>query len=637
LDCADSCSWVAHVEGDQVLRIEGAKDHPITRGVLCAKVRDYETRVSAEDRLLQPLRRSGPKGSGSFLPTSWEDALDLIASRFTAIIANHGTEALMPFYYRGSMGLVQRFALQRIFNALGASKIVGDVCGASASVLLKEGHPGNVDPEETPDARLILLWGQNVLTTCHHQWHFIEQARACGAKVVSIDPQLSRTAKLSDWHLAPRPGSDAIIAAAIGRHLLSQGLADLELADLWVSDLENYRDMVEPWTFASAGAATGLSASQLEELAELFASARPALIRAGIAPQQTQAGEAFVRGLSAISILGGHWRTRGGGLSIFSFPDLDETSAHRPDLTKGAPRSLDIAKLAAILDPESPGVPVHGLMVWSANPALTQIDGPRLERGLSREDLFTVVFDHFMTDTARFADIVLPATTQFEHFDVQGAWGHHYVTVNRPAIPPRGEAKSAGELMRLLAPRLGLDHPAFRERDEEIAAGVLPAGWSFDELEEQNWRKSPSARPAILPLENRLRLADGPLIAPARQKSGEFQLLTPKSHYFLNSTFANMARHRKAQGLPTAIMNAADAEACAFTSGARVVIKGAAGKVEAHLKVSDTVRAGVILLEGKWWDGGSREAPSMNRLTPSLWSPGGQPAYNEAFVTIETR
>jgi anaerobic selenocysteine-containing dehydrogenase len=543
----------------------------------------------------------------------------------------------MPFYYRGSMGIVQRYALQRIFNALGASRITGDVCGASASVLLKEGHPSNVDPEETPDASLILLWGQNVLTTCHHQWHFIDQARTNGAKVVAIDPQLSRTAKLCDWHLAPLPGSDPIIAAAIGRYLLDEGRADRALADLWVSDLEAYRNMVEPWTFAAAAAATGLPASQLEELAELFASAKPALIRAGIAPQQTQAGEAFVRGLSAISILGGHWRMRGGGLSIFSFPDLDEAHASRPDLVKGTPRSLDMAKLAAILDPDNPEPPVKGLMVWSANPALTQIDGPRLERGLSREDLFTIVFDHFLTDTARVADIVLPATTQFEHFDVQGAWGHHYVTVNRPAIPPRGQAKSSGELMRQLASRLGLEHPAFRESDEDIAAGVLPSGWSLDELEEKNWRKSASSRPAIAALEKRLRLADSPLNVPAKPKSGEFRLLTPKSHYFLNSTFANMARHRQAQGLPTATMNSADAAACAFASGAKVVIRGAAGHVVAHLKVSDTVRSGIILLEGKWWDGGNPGAPSMNRLTPSAWSPAGQPAYNEGFVTIEPR
>ena len=638
LDCQDSCSWVAHVkpsaEGDCVVRVEGAKDHPITRGVLCAKVRDYEARVTAPERLLQPLRRTGAKGSGAFEPVSWDEALDTIAARFKAIIAAHGAEALLPFQYLGSMGVVQRFALLRIFHALGASLQGGAVCGASASALLSDGHPMNVDPEDTPDARLILLWGQNVLTTCHHQWHFIEQARANGARVIAIDPRQTRTSKMCDFHLAPVPGSDAILAAAIGRHLLETGRADLDLAALWVEDLDAYRRMVAPWTFEAAAGATGLAAAEIAQLAEDFATARPALIRAGIAPQQARNGEAFVRGLSALAILGGHWRRPGGGLSILSFPPLDEARAGRPDLLAGSPRTLDMAKLAETLDPDVTAPPVKGLMVWSANPAVTQIDWPRLRRGLVREDLFTVVCDHFLTDTARFADIVLPATTQFEHFDIQGAWGHHYVTVNRPALAPRGEARSSGAIMRALAPRLGLDHPAFRESDEEIAASVLPAGWSLQDLTEPNWRKLSMPRPAIAPLANRLRIADGPLAVPALP-AGKLQVLNPRSHYFLNSTFANMARQQKSQGRPTVVMSAADAAARALADGATVVLHGEAARMQAVLKVSDGLRAGVLSLEGKWWDGDDPSAAAMNRLTPSAWSPAGQPAYNETYVTVE--
>jgi anaerobic selenocysteine-containing dehydrogenase len=637
LDCPDSCSWVAYVEGDHVVRIEGAKDHPITRGVLCAKVRDYENRVTAPERLLHPLRRAGAKGSGIFEPISWDEALDTIASRFNKIIADHGAEALMPFHYLGSMGLVQRFALQRIFHALGASLKGGNVCGASGTSLLTEGHPINVDPEETPDAQLILLWGQNVLTTCHHQWHFIEEARKNGARVIAIDPRLTRTAKMCDTHLAPIPGSDAILAAAIGRHLLETGRADLDLAGLWVSDLAAYRTMVAPWRFENAATATGLASAQIAELSEAFATARPALIRAGVAPQQAQNGEAFVRGLSAISILGGHWRKRGGGLSIDSFPELDETPVSRPDLIKGSPRTLDMAKLAAILDDDSLAPPIKGLMVWSANPAVTQIDGPRLRRGLGREDLFTVVCDHFLTDTALFADIVLPATTQFEHLDIQGAWGHHYVTVNWPAIPPQGEAKSSGAIMRALAPRLGLDHPAFGESDEEIAAAALPSGWTFDDLNETNWRKSSTPRPQIARLATRLRVADGAIAVPTVPAPGELQLLTPKAHYFLNSTFANMRRQRQSQGKPTVMISVADAEARALVDGAEVILRRESASIKAVLKVSDTLRSGIASLEGKWWDGDDPSAAPMNRLTLSRWSPAGQPAYNETYVTVEAR
>ena len=638
LDCQDSCSWVAHVatgaDGDRVVRVEGAEDHPITRGVLCAKVRDYETRVTAAERLLRPLRRTGAKGSGAFEPISWDEALDTIAARFKAIVAEHGAEALLPFQYLGSMGIVQRFALLRIFHALGASLQGGNVCGASASALLADGHPMNVDPEETPHARLILLWGQNVLTTCHHQWHFIEQARANGARVIAIDPRLTRTAKMCDGHLAPVPGSDAILAAAIGRHLLDTGRADLDLAGLWVEDLDAYRKMVAPWTFEAAARVTGLSVAQIADLAETFATARPALIRAGIAPQQARNGEAFVRGLSALAILGGHWRHPGGGLSILSFPPLGEAAASRPDLLKGSPRTLDMARLAETLDPAKTTPPVKGLMVWSANPAVTQIDWPRLQRGLAREDLFTVVCDHFLTDTARYADIVLPATTQFEHFDIQGAWGHHYVTVNRPALEPRGEARSSGAIMRGLAPRLGLDHPAFRDSDEDIAASVLPAGWSLEELSEPNWRKLPMPRPAIAPLATRLRTSDEPLAEP-EVPAGKLQVLNPRSHYFLNSTFANMARQQKSQGRATVVMNASDATARALADGATVVLRGGSARIEAILRVSDALRAGILLLEGKWWDWDDPAAAAMNRLTPSAWSPAGQPAYNETYVTVE--
>lgn len=634
LDCQDSCSWTAQVDDGRVVRIEGAKDHPVTRGALCAKVRDYESRITAPDRLLRPMRRRGAKGSGIFEAISWDDALDEIAARFKTIVADHGPEALMPFHYLGSMGLVQRFALERIFHALGASRLSGSVCGASASALLSEGHPGNVDPEEAPRARLILLWGQNVLTTCHHQWHFIQEARANGARIVAIDPILTRTAKQCDTHLAPLPGSDPILAAAIGRYLLETGRADLELADLWIADLDEYRTMVAPWTFEAAAIATGLAPEEIEDLASAFASSRPVLIRAGVAPQQMQNGEAFVRGLSALAILGGHWREPGGGFTVFSWPHYVDAAIRRRDLIRGSPRFVDMAKLAAILDPESAELPIKGIMVWSANPAVTQIDGPRMKRGLVRDDLFTVVCDHFMTDTARFADIVLPATTQFEHLDIQGAWGHHYLTVNWPAIPPQGEARSNGAIMRGLALRLGLNDDLFLESDEDMAESVLPPGWKLDDFREPNWRKSPVPRPEIVPLSVKLRIADGHLAGP-RPPTGTLQLLNPKAHYFMNSTFANMPRQRQSQGKPALMMHGSDAEARLLTAGSMVLVRRGEVSIEAVLKLSDTLRPGIVSLEGKFWDGDDPSAAPMNRLTASNWSPAGQPAYNETYVTVE--
>lgn len=630
LDCQDSCAWQARVDAQGQIRVEGAKDHPVTRGVLCAKVKDYETRLTAPARLLQPMRRSGPKGSGQFVPVTWDAALDEIATRFNAIIAAHGAEALLPFHYLGTQGVVQRLALMRVFHALGASQPVGGVCAVSASTLMAEGHPIGVDPEETPDAELVILWGQNVLSTAHHQWHFIDAARRRGAKIVAIDPCRTRTAKQCDMHLAPLPGTDAVLAAAIGRHLLETGQADLAFAGQWIADLDGYRRAVAPWDFAAAAAATGLPPEDIEALAEMFAAARPAMIRAGIAPQQGQNGEAFVRGLSAIAMLGGHWQRRGGGLSILSLAALNENRAARPELLRGAPRRLDIARLGEHLDSADP--PVMGLMVWSANPAATQIDAPRVKQGLLREDLFTVVADHFMTDTARHADIVLPATTQFEHLDVQGAWGHHYVLANLPVIAPMGEARSSGAIMRGLAAKLGLDDPVFRESDREIAASALPDGWDFDALAAEGWRKSSPSQPFTDSASAKLRISDGPVTAPERPAA--LQLLSPKSHYFLNSTFANMPRHQVSQGEPAIALHPDDAARFGLQSGMRVRVSNGAEALAFVLRVSETMRPGVAAIEGKWWES-ERPLAAMNRLTPSRWSPAGQPAYNEVFVTLE--
>ena len=635
VDCMDSCAWISTVEDERVTGVAGDKSHPITRGVLCAKLRDYEARLDAPGRVLYPMRRAGPKGEGAFERITWDEALDAIAGRFKAIIAADGAEALMPFWYLGSMGVVQRQAPMRLFNALGASRIHGNVCGNAVSTLAAEGHPIGVDPEETPAAELIILWGQNVLTTGHHQWHFIEDARKrTGAKVVAIDPRVTRTTRAADWHLAPRPGSDVVLAAAIGRVLLEEGLADLELARLWVADIDAYRIAVAPWTPERAAEATGLTTDEIRRLAHMFANARPALIRSGIAPQQTAAGETYVRQLSALAILGGHWRRKGGGLSVLYGPSLNEAKAARPDLAKGERRSLDMAKLGEILSDPSLAPPVKGLMVWSANPAATQIDSNRVKRGLAREDLFTVVAEHFVTDTARFADILLPATIQLEHVDVQGAWGHHYISANAPAVAPMGEARSSGWIMRALAERIGLDHPELKETDEAIAESVLPEGWSLKELQETGWRAHPPGRPAIEARTKLLNLAGEPISAPAPLPEGQLQLLTPKSHYFLNSSFANMPRQRQSQGEPTVQVSATDAERLGLAQADYVEISNGSGRMAVRVRIADGLRAGVAVFEGKWWGAPAETAAEMNHLTPSRWSPEGQPAYNECYVTV---
>lgn len=635
LDCQDTCSWVAHVEDGRIVRVEGAKEHPFTRGALCAKVNDYEARTYADDRLLHPLVRAGTKGEGRFERVSWETALDTIATRFEAIADEFGPEALLPINYLGSMGVVQRRALMRVFHALGASRFHGSVCGAAGNVLDAEGHPRGFDPEEIADSRFVLLWGANLLSTSHHHWHFVTEARKRnGARIVCIDPIRSRTARACDEHVSIRPGSDAVLAAGMARVMLAEELADLDFARSVAVDLDELRQQVEPWSAARVAEVCELDETVVVRLARELAAARPAVIRCGIAPQQTVGGESFVRGLSTLAILGGHWRRRGGGLFIETSPVLDEQRAARPDLAPAGTRSLDLARLGEHLVSRTLAPPVMGLMIWGHNPAVTHSDASVVLEGLAREDLFTVSIEHFMTDTARYADVVLPSTTQLEHFDVVGAWGHHYISLNEQAVPPVAEALSHGEIMRRLAARLGLDDPAFRETDEQISAAALPEGVTLEAVRERGWLKNGPARPELGGGPS-LRLVSE-IVPPPRSPSPDaLQLLTPKSHYLLNSTFANMPRQRGAMKQPTLELHADDAEKRGIGEGDAVEIQNERGALRAVAHITEALHPGVVSLAGKWWsEGGRRETAVGNLLSPRAFSPGGQPAYNDTFVYV---
>lgn len=634
LDCPDSCAWIAHVERGRVSRIEGAADHPVTRGVLCAKVHDYQQLLYAPGRLLHPLLRDGPKGSGRFRRIGWDEAVARIAERFAAIIAEHGGEALLPINYMGSIGANQRRVLLRLFHVLGASRFHGSICGASGNALAAEGHPIGFDPEEIAESRLVLLWGANLLTTSPHQWRFIKAAREShGARVISIDPRRTITARASDEHISIRPGSDAVLAAGLARIWLSEGLADLDFATAAAADVHEFRDQVAPWNPERVAGMCEIPPQTVVRLARELASAKPAVIRAGVGPQQSVHGEAFVRLLSALAILGGHWRRRGGGLLIETGPRFDDGLVARPDLLTRPTRSLDLARLGETLTDATLAPPIRGVMIWGTNPVVVQPDAGRVRRGLAREDIFTVVAEHFMTDTAALADIILPSTTQLEHFDLQGAWGHHYVSVNHPAVDPLGESASHGEMLRRLARAMGLTHPALHESDEQMASAALPMGVGLEELKRAGWIKNSPARwrpDASV----KLRLCGGvpsPVPAPSPEL---LQLLTPKGHYFLNSSFAHAARQRRAMQHPMLEMNGEDAAARGLINGQAVELRGDCGSLRVHLNLTDDMHRGVVALRGKWWSADVGGGVNVNDLTAPAWSAAGQPAYNEIFVEV---
>jgi anaerobic selenocysteine-containing dehydrogenase len=646
LDCPDTCAWIAHVEDGKVVRVVGDKDHPFTRGVLCAKVNDYPARTYSPDRLLHPLRRTGAKGDGKFERISWEEAIDTIAGRFDQIITEHGAEALMPVTFFGSMGAMQKHAPMRLLNALGASDMHGDICGAPSIAILGAGHSIGFDPEDYGHAKLIILWGVNVLSTGHHHWHFLSEARKRhGTRIICIDPRRTRTAAQCDEHIAIRPGSDAALAAGMARILFSENLADLEYAGQMVDDLDAYREQVEPWTPERVAEACDIDAETVISLARDFAAAQPGMIRSGIGPQQNAHGEAFVWALSALSILTGHSRSKGGGLSIFNLPDVNLGLSARDDLKQEKTRSLDMTRLGEILNGEvgpngmGDGPSVKGLLIWGTNPAVVLPESAKIRRGLAREDLFTVVLEHFMTDTAKHADIILPSTTQLEHFDVVLPWGHYYMAANNPAIAPLGQSKSHGEIMRLVAHRMGLNHPAMQESDEEIAAAGLPPELPLEMLKSDGWRKHAPAPAGIPAADKRISLAGYPapddLPSPETMGTNSLHLLTPKAHYFLNSSFANMERQQKAEGGPTLEMNRQDATKRNLADGQRIIIRNDQGTLKTDLAVTENIRPGTVALTGKWWSAKDNSDAVGNMLVPSAWSPTGQPAFNDVFVQVE--
>lgn len=656
-DCPDTCAWEVTVEDGVATKLVGVKDHPFTRGGLCAKVSHFLERSYCPERLRQPLRRSGPKGSGSFEPVGWDDALDEIAGRLRSIVDEHGGEAVLPYSYAGTQGVVQGASMdRRFFAALGASRLQRSICGAAAAMGQLEANGSLVcmRPEDLEHSRLIVLWGTNTVVTNLHLWPIVRRARAAGARVVVVDPLRTRTAAAADWHVRPLPGTDAALALGLMHVVVTEGLHDADYVARHTEGFELLASELAGWSPDRAAVVTGVSADEIVALARDYATTRPTAIRRLIGVEHQLEGARIVRTIACLPALTGAWRDRGGGLlgttAWAAWSGLDQWALERPDLEDVPTRSVNMVQLGRALTELDPAV--RALVVYNSNPATTAPDAGRVARGLARDDLFTVVLEHFMTDTAAYADVVLPATTQIEHVDLVPSWGHTYLTLNRPAIAPVGEALPNTEIFRRLARRMGFADPCFEDSDEDLVRTALAgareplAGITFEQLERDGWAQAalpadwrPYADGGFDTPSGRCRLWSDDLPPGYDPPMGDEEplvLMTVKSaHHFLNTQYANLPRHLAGEGEPLLELHPDDAEARSIADGDLVRVSNGRGELLAHARVGDVVRPGVVALPSGWWASHSPHGVAANALTTdALTDKGGGGAFHATRVDV---
>ena len=675
-DCPDTCATLVTVEEGRAVRIAGDPDHPFTQGFLCAKVNRYIERTYHEDRLTTPLRRVGPKGSGRFEAIGWDEALDEIAAKLTAIARSaDGPQAILPYSYAGTMGMVQGESMdRRFFHLLGASKLDRTICSMAGTVGMRMTVGANVgaDSEGVPESDLVLLWGTNTLTANPHLWPFVLKAKERGAPIICIDPIRTRTAMQCDEWIPIRPGTDGALALGMMHVLFARGMQDRDFLERYTLGHEELYARAAEWTPARTAAVTGLPEETIVSLGERYGRAKAAFIRVNYGLQRHGGGGMAVRNIACLPAITGHWRRPGGGVQLSTSANFqfDRAAISRPDLSPPV-RTINMIRLGDALTLPDAGVggpPVKALVVYNSNPAAVAPERNTVLRGLARDDLFTVVLEHFQTDTADWADIVLPATTQLEHWDVHLAYGHHYVSLNRPSIAPIGQAKPNSEIFRLIAARMGMTHEALRDDDLTIIRQALASqspklqGVSLDELLERGWMRlnvptpylpyadgafpTPSgkcefrsARMAELgfdPLPDYIAPYESVERDPALVKRFPLTLISSPAHTFLNSTFVNVTSLRRQAREPEVLLHPGDAARRGIVAGAVVTVRNDRGAFLAKARVEPSIREGVAWAPSIWWgklagDGANANQTTSQRITDL----GDGPVFYDNQVEIE--
>ena len=659
----------------RAVEVRGDPEHPVTRGFLCTKVDRYLERTYHQERLLHPLKRVGPKGAGRFERCSWDEALDLVAVGLTRARAAHGPQSILPYSYAGTMGFVQGSSMdRRFFHRLGASLLDRTICSMAGTVGMQStvGQNLGTDTEAVGQARLILIWGSNTLTSNPHLWPFIREAREGGAEVVAIDPLTTRTTRQCDRHLMIRPGTDAALALGMLHVIFTEGLADRDYLARYTLGADALEARAAEYPPERVAGICELDVAEIVGLARAYAAAKPAFIRVNYGLQRHYGGGMAVRAIACLPAVAGHWRYPGGGvqLSTSAAHKFDKTALERPDLIPPGTRTINMSRLAdALTEPDAGvgGPPVAAMVVYNSNPGAVAPDRARVRRGLEREDRFVAVLEHFLTDTARYADVVLPATTQLEHWDVHLAYGHFYVTLNQPSIAPVGEALPNSEIFRRLAARMGFDEPFFRDSDEELIRQALGsghanmAGITFEALREKGWMRlalptpytpyaegafaTPSgkcefvserlAAKGLDPVPTYLPPRESREAAPQLAERYPLTLLSPPEHQFLNSTFVNVESLRRKAGAPTLRIHPDDAALRGVTGGMAVRVYNDRGAFRAAAVVTAEVKRGVVQAPSIWWGRYTDDGMNANETTSSaVTDMGGGATFYDNLVEV---
>jgi anaerobic selenocysteine-containing dehydrogenase len=660
-DCPDTCAMLVEVDdAGRAVRVKGDPAHPFTHGGLCVKVNHYERRTYHEDRVLYPMKRTGKKGEGKFARISWNEALDTIATELKTI-ASENPESILPYSYAGTMGLLQGGSMdRRFFHRLGASLLDRTICSSAGMYGMRYtvGASVGTNPETVDQAKYILIWGSNIITSNIHLWRYILKARSRGAKIVTIDPLRTRTGDQSDEHIAIMPGTDGALALGMMHIIVRDGLLDQDYIDQYTIGFDQLVSRVQEYPPPRVSEITGISEQTIERMTHEYATESPAFIRVNYGLQRHAGGGMAVRNIFCLPALIGAWRHPGGGavLSTSGFFKYNYAALERPDMVRGNPRTINMSQLGEALTNVEP--PVRALIVYNSNPGSVAPNQQRVLAGLKREDLFTVVLEHFQTDTADYADIVLPATTQLEHLDIHRSYGHTYSMLNTPAIQALGESKPNTEIFRLLAERMGFNDTCFKDSDEDLvqqAMDGLNGNVTLEELKTHGWASlqvgdAPFARGGfptpsgkcefyserlkdLDPLPTYIPPREDRLSNPSLAKRFPLALISPPAHHFLNSTFVNLFHQKEIT--PTLEIHPADAESRHIEDGVPLEIFNARGSFLAKAVVTTRTRQGVVSAPSVWWNKlvpGGRNANSTT--SEEITDIGGGATFYDNLVDV---